>query len=263
VAGVLIGKLGEEAARYSDLFDEHIADALRGYGTDNKNECKSASVMCSDLLMALDYEAELATAFCERFIGLVLGALARPELDSSAHPPLLSLIGDMALSTRSAFKVHFARANAVLTQVAARAFPRADNADDVERVAEVRECCIEAYTGVLLGVLDIGGGGVADRDAIVLARDALPAAASLVTATLRDDGGEDDLDPDSEGSRRYFVAVALLLDLVGYFGQDAVDRVGRHVAEDAIQKSQRRSEPGQELYDVAALLRNRLNALDV
>lgn len=263
-AGEMISKLGKDAALYADLFAAHMADALRGHGVDNVGECRSAAGMCSDLLLAVGYNAELSMQFCEMFIDHVLYAVARPDLDTRALPQLLGLIGDIAMGMGAAFNAHFARVAAVLEDVVSHDDPgvRLGEYDDVyhaEFVAEVRESCAEAYTGVLMSILKVVDGVPQSRDAVDMAKTTLPAVARLLVNTLRD--VRDNGDPESDDTRRFTTAMGLLLDLVSYFGNDALASIGRGVVEEAMIKAAGRSEPGHDLHKLAARLGNRVAAL--
>lgn len=74
-----------------------------------------------------------------------------PTAHRSLKPPTLSALGDMALATGKSFILYLPAVFQVLQQAAQLQVDR-DNFDAIDYCNELRDGCLEAYTGIIQGL---------------------------------------------------------------------------------------------------------------
>jgi importin subunit beta-1 len=103
-----------------------------------------------DICRALD---DKVLPYCDGIMGALLKDLSSPELHRSVKPPILSCIGDIALTIGEHFEKYVPYTMPML-QGAAELCSRMDLQDDdsTEYQNELRQSIFEAYSGILQGV---------------------------------------------------------------------------------------------------------------
>lgn len=89
--------------------------------------------------------------YAPAYMAALLSALSQPLLDRSVKPQILSCFGDIASAIGPAFRPHLDVVMEVLQQASAVASQPVDDEDYdlADHVAELREGCLEAFTGIL------------------------------------------------------------------------------------------------------------------
>lgn len=121
-------------------------------GLKNFNEYQACSVtvgVLSDIVHVLNYKV---VPYCDRIMQILLINLSSEALDRSVKPPILSLIGDIALSVGECFQNYVPSAVPMMQRAAELCAQMDSNDDELLEYARQLKCSIfEAYSGILRG----------------------------------------------------------------------------------------------------------------
>uniref|UniRef100_A0A915Q815 Importin subunit beta-1/Transportin-1-like TPR repeats domain-containing protein n=1 Tax=Setaria digitata TaxID=48799 RepID=A0A915Q815_9BILA len=144
----LIGALGCQFATYLDVFKPFLVAGLQNH--EEGQVCSAAIGVLVDLCRAL--EASLMPHLDE-FMGLLFQIVQSDKIDRLVKPAVLSCFGDVALAIGPNFTRYYEYVMAVLVMALSTAkVEDPEDYDNVEYVEQLRESCVEAYTGIVQGM---------------------------------------------------------------------------------------------------------------
>lgn len=110
--------------------------------------CNMAVGVVGDITRALEGKI---LPYCEDIMNALVAALRDGSLHRSVKPPVLALLGDVALAIEAAFEPYLQFSLMLLLQ--ASSVKAAEDDDDmIEYVNELREAILEAYSGIVNGL---------------------------------------------------------------------------------------------------------------
>jgi len=114
--------------------------------------CSIATGVIGDVARAIEGAIQ---PYCNEIMTALLENLQDPHLNRSVKPDVLSCIGDVALAINGGFE-HYLQATLTMLLQASHTMAPDDDEDLVEYVNGLRECILEAYTGIIQGLKDGG-----------------------------------------------------------------------------------------------------------
>lgn len=144
--GVLVDVLGETFLKYMDSFKAYLLASLQ-----NVNEvevCLAGFGIVGDLCRNL---SKLIEPYCAEVCQAMFSVLSAPTAHRSLKPPILSALGDMALAIGPGFSPYLPLVLPVLQQAAEFQVDK-ENYDMVDYCNELRDGCLDAYTGIIQGL---------------------------------------------------------------------------------------------------------------
>lgn len=156
--GTLVEVIGAEFITYMEAFKPYLVESLR-----NRAEyqvCIAAVGLVGDISRAL---ASNVLNHSDLFMQILLENLADGTVHRSVKPHILSVFGDIALAIGANFKNYFEVVIATLNQASVTTVDKADY-DMVDYLNELREGCLEAYTGIIQGLKGESSEGTPSAD---------------------------------------------------------------------------------------------------
>ncbi|XP_057303593.1 importin subunit beta-1-like [Hydractinia symbiolongicarpus] len=144
--GTLVECIGENFNKYFKVFKPFLIQGLQ-----NRAEyqvCISAIGVVGDLCRGIGGEI---APFCDEIMQSCIENLADNTVHRSVKPYVLSLFGDIALAVGANFKKYAEVVLATLCQAAAVEVDKNDY-DMVDYLNELRDACLEAFTGIIQGL---------------------------------------------------------------------------------------------------------------
>merc|ERR1712012_310978 len=142
----LIEVLGENFLKYMDSFKPYLAMGLKNQ--EEYQVCQAAVGVTGDICRALSGKV---LPFSDEIMMMLLENLSNEQLHRSVKPQILSVFGDVALAVGVEFKKYLDVVVATLHQASQAQVDRNDY-DMVDYLNELRESCLEAYTGIVQGL---------------------------------------------------------------------------------------------------------------
>uniref|UniRef100_A0A8C7E153 Importin N-terminal domain-containing protein n=1 Tax=Naja naja TaxID=35670 RepID=A0A8C7E153_NAJNA len=142
----LVEVLGGEFLKYMDAFKPFLSIGLKNYA--EYQVCLAAVGLVGDLCRALQSNI---LPFCDEVMQLLLENLGNENVHQSVKPQILSVFGDIALAIGGEFKKYLEVVLNTLHQASQTQIEKSDY-DMVEYLNELRETCLEAYTGIIQGL---------------------------------------------------------------------------------------------------------------
>ncbi|CAF0944344.1 unnamed protein product [Brachionus calyciflorus] len=142
----LIDVLGDKFLKYMDSLKPILYAGLRNF--EEHQVCQSAVGVVGDLGRNIGNKI---LPYCDDIMTILLEGLISPKLNKSVKPSILSTFGDIALATGTDFKKY---ATVVLNALHQASIIHADpnDFDLIDYFNELREGCLDAYTGILQGL---------------------------------------------------------------------------------------------------------------
>ncbi|KAH0626795.1 hypothetical protein JD844_002008, partial [Phrynosoma platyrhinos] len=140
------GVLGGEFLKYMDAFKPFLSIGLKNYA--EYQVCLAAVGLVGDLCRALQSNI---LPFCDEVMQLLLENLGNENVHRSVKPQILSVFGDIALAIGGEFKKYLEVVLNTLQQASQAQVDKSDY-DMVDYLNELREGCLEAYTGIIQGL---------------------------------------------------------------------------------------------------------------
>lgn len=142
----LIDVLGDKFLKYMDTFKPVLLNGLRNF--DEHQVCQAAVGVVGDLGRNINNKI---WPYCDEIMVILLQGLANPKLNQSVKPLILSTFGDIALAIGSDFKKY---ADVVLNALHQASLAQVDpnDYDMIDYLNDLREGCLDAYTGILQGI---------------------------------------------------------------------------------------------------------------
>ncbi|OXB63630.1 hypothetical protein ASZ78_008945, partial [Callipepla squamata] len=142
----LVEVLGGEFLKYMDAFKPFLGIGLKNYA--EYQVCLAAVGLVGDLCRALQSNI---LPFCDEVMQLLLENLGNENVHRSVKPQILSVFGDIALAIGGEFKKYLDVVLNTLQQASQAQVDKSDY-DMVDYLNELREGCLEAYTGIIQGL---------------------------------------------------------------------------------------------------------------
>ncbi|XP_068026956.1 LOW QUALITY PROTEIN: importin subunit beta-1-like [Melanerpes formicivorus] len=144
--GTLVEVLGGEFLKYMDAFKPFLGIGLKNYA--EYQVCLATVGLVGDLCRALQSNI---LPFCDEVMQLLLENLGNENVHRSVKPQILSVFGDIALAIGGEFKKYLEVVLNTLQQASQAQVDKSDY-DMVDYLNELREGCLEAYTGIVQGL---------------------------------------------------------------------------------------------------------------
>ena len=142
----LIDAVKDNFAKYMAAVNPFLVSCLRVF--EEHQVCFVAVGVVGDVCRALGPAAE---PYCAEYMNALLTALGENRLDRSVKPQILSCFGDIASAIGLAFKPYMEVTLGVLNQASLASMQPVpeDDYDLIDHMNDLRQGCLEAYTGVL------------------------------------------------------------------------------------------------------------------
>jgi len=199
----LVEILGDGFIKYMDAFKPFLLIGLKN--TAEYQVCHAAVGLVGDICRAFSARV---LQWSDEMMEILLTNLSDQSVHRSVKPQILSVFGDMALATGPEFRKYLDHVLQTLMQASQAQVDRSDY-DMLDYLNELREGCLEAYTGIIQG-LKGDGQGPSELDSV---KDHVAYIVQFITVVAR----------DSEHSDASVAASAGLIgDLCAAFGQNIV-----------------------------------------
>jgi len=144
--GTLVECVGEGFMKYLDVFKPFLIQGIQDKA--EHQVCISAIGVVGDLSRAIGGNL---LAHCDDIMDAFVHNLADQSINREVKPHILSTFGDIALSIGTHFKKYADIVLATLQQ-ASQAQVDKNDFDMVDYLNELRDACLEAYTGIIQGL---------------------------------------------------------------------------------------------------------------
>uniref|UniRef100_A0A8C2G4Y5 Karyopherin (importin) beta 1 n=1 Tax=Cyprinus carpio TaxID=7962 RepID=A0A8C2G4Y5_CYPCA len=142
----LVEVLGSDFLKYMEAFKPFLVIGLKNYA--EYQVCLAAVGLVCDLCRALMANI---LPHCDEIMQLLLENLGNENVHRSVKPQILSVFGDIALAIGGEFKKYLDIVLDTLQQASQAQVDKTDY-DMVDYLNELREGCLEAYTGIIQGL---------------------------------------------------------------------------------------------------------------
>ncbi|KAK7125221.1 hypothetical protein R3I94_019307 [Phoxinus phoxinus] len=142
----LVEVLGSDFLKYMEAFKPFLVIGLKNYA--EYQVCLAAVGLVCDLCRALMANI---LPHCDEMMQLLLENLGNENVHRSVKPQILSVFGDIALAIGGEFKKYLDIVLDTLQQASQAQVDKTDY-DMVDYLNELREGCLEAYTGIIQGL---------------------------------------------------------------------------------------------------------------
>jgi importin subunit beta-1 len=144
--GTFVECVGQNFLTYLNVFKPYLIQGLQNRG--EYQVCISALGVVGDLCRGIGNHI---TPYCDEIMQCCIENLADNSVHRSVKPHILSLFGDVALAVGSHFKKYADVVLSTLQQASSAQVDRSDY-DMVDYLNELRDACLEAYTGIIQGL---------------------------------------------------------------------------------------------------------------
>lgn len=144
--GTLIEVLGENFMKYMEPFFPYLKVGLKNFA--EYQVCSAAVGLVGDICRAI---GNRVLPFCDDMMQTLLENLSNNNVHRSVKPQILSVFGDIALAIGIEFKKYLEIVLQTLMQASQLQVDKNDY-DLVDYLNELRENCLEAYTGIVQGL---------------------------------------------------------------------------------------------------------------
>ena len=114
--------------------------------------CAIAVGLVGDIARSIEGKIQ---PYCNDIMTALVESLQNENLHRSVKPPVLSCFGDIAMALEGAFEPYLQVSMMMLMQASQTSVPD-DDEELIEFVNQLRECVLEAYTGIVQGLKDAG-----------------------------------------------------------------------------------------------------------
>lgn len=204
----LVEVLGADFQKYMDAFEPYLVIGLKNHA--EYQVCLAAVGLVCDLCRAL---MSNILPYCDKIMNLLLDNLRNQDVHRSVKPQILSVFGDIALALGGEFKKYLAVVLDTLDQASQAQVDKTDY-DMVDYLNELREGCLEAYTGIIQGLKGDQENNV--HPDVMLMQPRVPFILSFIDHIAMDEDHSDGVVANSAG---------LIGDLCVAFGKDVLKLV--------------------------------------
>lgn len=138
--------LGENFLKYMDAFKPFLLMALKNHA--EYQVCIAAVGLVGDLSRALGLKV---LPYCDEIMMVLLENLGNVSVHRSVKPQILSVFGDVALAIGPYFKNYLEVVLTTLQQASQAQVDKTDY-DMIDYLNELRDGCLESYTGMVQGL---------------------------------------------------------------------------------------------------------------
>lgn len=157
----LVEVLGENFLKYMDAFKPFLALGLKNHA--EYQVCTAAVGLTGDICRAVGCKV---LPYCDEVMTMLLENLRNNNVHRSVKPQILSVFGDIALAIGPEFKKYLEVVLTTLVQASHVQVEKETDYDVIDYLNELRECCLEAYTGIVQGLK--GDGSTVNPDVQLL-----------------------------------------------------------------------------------------------
>jgi importin subunit beta-1 len=200
----LVEILGEGFIKYMDAFKPFLLIGLKNVA--EYQVCHAAVGLVGDICRALGNKIVL---FSDEIMEVLMTNLGDNSVHRTVKPQILSLFGDLALAVGPAFVKYLDLVMTTLMQASQAQVDRTDY-DMVDYLNELREGCLEAYTGIIQG---LKGDGLNGSPELVRVQPHVGYIIQFITVIAQDS-------KHSDGS--IAASAGLIGDLCAAYGRDIV-----------------------------------------
>nr|XP_054750188.1 importin subunit beta-1-like [Lytechinus pictus] len=144
--GTLVEVIGMDFLKYMELFSPFLYIGLKNY--EEYQVCLAAVGLVGDICRALNKEVH---PYCTQIMTLLLENIQNDFVHRTVKPQILSVFGDIALAIGNDF-LHYLPVVLVTLQQASSAEIEKTDFDMIDYQNDLREGCLEAYTGIVQGL---------------------------------------------------------------------------------------------------------------
>ncbi|KAK2181291.1 hypothetical protein NP493_402g02041 [Ridgeia piscesae] len=142
----LVEVLGDNFLKYMEAFKPFLAIGLKNH--EEHQVCLAAVGLTGDICRGLSNKV---LPYCDDIMVMLLENLGNDQVHRSVKPQILSVFGDIALAIGPEFKKYLDVVLNTLQQASQAEVVRTDY-DMIDYLNELREGCLEAYTGIVQGL---------------------------------------------------------------------------------------------------------------
>jgi len=200
----LVEVLGDGFIKYMDAFKPFLLIGLKN--TAEYQVCHAAVGLVGDICRAM---GSMVVQWTDEVMEVLLSNLGDNNVHRTVKPQILSVFGDIALAVGPEFRKYLEHVLQTLMQASQAQVDRSDY-DMLDYLNELREGCLEAYTGIIQG---LKGDGSSPSPDLSIVQPHVAYIVQFITVVAR----------DSEHSDASVAASAGLIgDLCAAFGRDIV-----------------------------------------
>jgi len=201
----LVEVLGDGFLKYMEAFKPFLLVGLKNVA--EYQVCHAAVGLVGDICRAIGNR--LIGVFTDEVMEVLLANLGDNSVHRTVKPQILSVFGDIALAIGPEFRKYLEHVLQTLMQASQAQVDRSDY-DMLDYLNELREGCLEAYTGIIQG---LKGDGTNPAPDLAIVQPHVAYIVQFITVVAR----------DSEHSDASVAASAGLIgDLCAAFGRDIV-----------------------------------------
>jgi importin subunit beta-1 len=200
----LVEILGEGFIKYMDAFKPFLLIGLKNVA--EYQVCHAAVGLVGDICRALGNKIIL---FSDEIMEVLMTNLSDSSVHRTVKPQILSIFGDLALAVGPSFVKYLDLVMTTLMQASQAQVDRSDY-DMLDYLNELREGCLEAYTGIIQG---LRGDGLNGSPELVRVQPHVGYIVQFITVIAQDS-------KHSDGS--VAASAGLIGDLCAAFGRDIV-----------------------------------------
>ena len=200
----LVEILGEGFIKYMDAFKPFLLIGLKNVA--EYQVCHAAVGLVGDICRALGNKIVLVS---DEIMEVLMTNLSDSSVHRTVKPQILSIFGDLALAIGTGFVKYLDLVMTTLMQASQAQVDRNDY-DMVDYLNELREGCLEAYTGIIQGLKGDGSNGSPE---LVHVQPHVSYIVQFITVVAQDS-------KHSDGS--VAASAGLIGDLCAAFGRDIV-----------------------------------------
>jgi len=200
----LVEILGEGFIKYMDAFKPFLLIGLKNVA--EYQVCHAAVGLVGDICRALSNKIVL---FSDEIMEVLMTNLSDNSVHRTVKPQILSIFGDLALAVGPGFVKYLDLVMTTLMQASQAQVDRNDY-DMVDYLNELREGCLEAYTGIIQG---LKGDGLNGSPELVRVQPHVGYIIQFITVIAQDS-------KHSDGS--IAASAGLIGDLCAAYGRDIV-----------------------------------------
>lgn len=201
--GTLVEVLGDGFQKYMEAFKPFLLMGLKN--TAEYQVCHAAVGLVGDICRALGAKI---TGISDEIMEVLLGNLGNNSVHRTVKPQILSVFGDIALAIGPEFRKYLDLVLQTLMQASQAQVDRSDF-DMIDYLNDLREGCLEAYTGIIQGLKQDNG----PSPDLVLVQPHVAYMIQFITVVAQDSEHSDTNIASSAG---------LIGDLCSAYGRDIV-----------------------------------------
>ncbi|CAL1266262.1 unnamed protein product [Larinioides sclopetarius] len=218
---MLVEVLGEQFMKYMDAFMPYLALGLKNHA--EYQVCSAAVGLTGDICRALSIKV---LPYCDDIMTLLMENLSNAAVHRSVKPQILSVFGDLALSIGPHFRKYLDIVIQTLLQ-ASQTQAEKNDYDMIDYVNELREGCLEAYTGIIQG---LKGDQSTPSSEVNVVQPHVPYIIQFITHIAQDPDHSDGCLAASAG---------VIGDLCSAFGQSMISLVDNDIINELLTKGRR------------------------